>query len=136
MKTRTRIIKKFGSLARFAAVSGIPYYTLRYAMKHGGDKSWIETKIYTNNPVPIGREMTGIEFDQIRGGLEGMELPLKDFCKRYGWRPYYVKSVLDGEVRFKSRRVIKLMNDITTQIKAETKYFNPNEYAQSESRPD
>lgn len=112
MKTEeieTKILKKYRSVSRFSVLSGIPYKRVSDAL--GGNVDILHDvaeAIKRTDDEPLDHEVGPELVKKIKDKLHGKDL--KRWCIDNGVYHYWLKNfVLTGLVRFKSRRVKRLL---------------------------
>lgn len=112
-KVKQELIKKYGNLSRFAEISGISYNVIQGAIrKNRADKlgeimarsNGLENKSTRAEITDADREFI---MDQITDKMTDDEF--NNFCKDNGFYPCWLKTVVMGEVRFKNRKVTRLI---------------------------
>lgn len=112
-RLRERIIKKFGNLSRFSALSGITYNKLCQYLADGSNLELIAQSLKNTEDRPLPTEITSELINSVYEKLAHMEkhdkISRKEFCSGEGISGYWLEMFLSGKVKFRNKRVQRLL---------------------------
>jgi len=113
---RHKILQKYGTVSRFAVLSGLPYHTIQNACRFSNDRQIenVEKFLDRTRNRATKCEVSEETRKKIHDKLLKIDPQLNDrlyeWCKKNGIYRSYILTVLKGEVKFKNFRVRRLMS--------------------------